>query len=124
MANEVMRVLCFEKAPLADADGVIAFEALEAMTIVGVSLEATVFTGTPTAFTVDIQDDGTDCIAAITASTALTPGTWKSVHMGGTNAPVHIAAGSEVEVDLNLTGGTTPTAAFTLLIYYLGGAQG
>ncbi len=124
MANEVMRVLAFEKAPLVDTDGVIAFQALEDMTIVGVSLEATVFTGSPTGFTVDIQDDGTDCIAAITANTALTPGVWQSVHMGGTNAPVHIAAGSEVEVDLNLTGGSSPTAAFTLLIYYLGGAQG
>ena len=124
MANEVMRVLCFEKAPLVDTDSVIAFQALEAMTIVGVSLEATVFTGTPTGFTVDIQDDGTDVIAAITANTALTPGVWQSVHMGGTNAPVHIAAGSEVEVDLNLTGGSSPTAAFTLLIYYLAGAQG
>ena len=124
MANEVMRVLCFEKAPLVDTDGVIAFEALEDMTIVGVSLEASVFTGSPTAFTVDIQDDGTDCIAAITASTALTPGTWKTPHMGGTETPVHIVAGSEVEVDMNLTGGSSPTAEFTLVIWYLGGAQG
>ena len=123
MANEVMRVLAFEKAPLADADSVIAFQALEAMTIVGVSLEASVFTGSPTGFTIDIQDDGTDVIAAVAANTALTPGTWKSVHMGGTNAPVHIAAGSEVEIDLNLTGGSSPTATFTVVIWYLGGAQ-
>jgi len=124
MANEVMRVMSFSKSPLIDTDGVIDFSALEDMTIVGVSLCATVFTGTPTGFTVDIQDDGTDVIAAITANTALTPGTWKSVHMGGTEAAVHIAAGSEVEVDMNLTGGTTPTAEFTLVIWYLGGAQG
>ena len=124
MANEVMRVLNFHVSPLADADSVIDFEALEDMTIVGVSLCATVFTGTPTGFTVDIQDDGTDVIAAITANTALTPGTWKAVHMGGTNTAVHIAAGSEVEVDLNLTGGSSPTAEFDLVIYYLGGAQG
>ena len=123
MANEVMRVLCFEKAPLVDTDGVIDFEALEDMTIVGVSLCATVFTASPTGFTIDIQDDGTDAIAAITANTALTPGTWQSVHMGGTNAPVHIAAGSEVEIDLNLTGGSSPTATFTVVIWYLAGAQ-
>ncbi len=123
MANEVMRVLSFSKSPLIDTDGVIDFTALEDMTIVGVSLCATVFSGTPTGFTLDIQDDGTDVIAAITANTALTPAVWQSVHMGGTNAPVHIAAGSEIEVDMNLTGGSSPTAEFTLVIWYLGGAQ-
>lgn len=124
MANEVMRVLPFHVAPLAAADSVINFKALEAMTIVGVSLCATVFTGTPTGFTVDIQDDASDVIAAITANTALTPGTWLTPHMGGTETPVTIAAGSVVEVDLNLTGGSTPTAEFDVVIYYLAGAQG
>ena len=124
MANEVMRVLSFHVAPLAAASSVIDFQTLEDMTIVGASLCATVFTGTPTGFNVDIQDDGTDVITAIAANTALTPGTWKTAHMGGTQTPVHIAAGSEVEVDLNLTGGSTPTAEFDLVIYYLGGAQG
>ncbi len=123
MASEVMRTLSFQCPALADADSVIGFDALEAMTIVGVSFNPTVFTGSPTGCTIDIQDDGTDVIAAITANTALTPGDWQSVHMGGTEAPVHIAAGSEVEIDLNLTGGSTPTATFTLLIWYLGGAQ-
>jgi len=124
MANEVMRVLTFQVPALEDADGVVDFEALEAMTIVGVSLCATVFTGTPTGFTIDIQDDGSDVIAAIAADTALTPGTWKSVHMGGEEDAVHIAAGSEVEIDLNLTGGSSPTATFTVAIYYLAGLQG
>lgn len=124
MANEVMRVISLSKSPLIDTDSVLDFIALEDMTIVGVSLCATVFSGSPTGFTIDIQDDGTDVIAALTANTALTPGTWKSVHMGGTEAPVHIAAGSEVEVDMNLTGGSSPTAEFTLVIWYLGGAQG
>ena len=124
MANEVMRTISFHVAAIVATDSVIDFSALEDMTIVGVSLCAEAFTGTPTACTIDIQDDGTDVIAAITASTALPPGTWKSVHMGGTNAPVHIVAGSEVEVDLNLTAGSTPTAAFSVVIWYLGGAQG
>ena len=124
MANEVMRVINFHVSPIVATDSVIDFSALEDMTIVGVSLCATVFTGTPTGCTIDIQDDGTDVIAAITADTALTPGTWKSVHMGGTEAPVHIVAGSEVEIDLNLAGGSTPTAAIDVVIWYLGGAQG
>jgi hypothetical protein len=124
VANEVMRVLSFTIEGQDDADGVIEFEALEGMTIVGVSLCAEAFTGSPTAFTVDIQDDGSDVIAAVTASTAGTPGTWKTPHMGGTETPVEIAAGSSVEVDVNLADGSTPTADFTLLIYYLAGAQG
>ena len=123
MAREVMRGLSFHVCALADVDSAIDFKALEGMTIVGVSLCATVFTGTPTAFDVDIQDDATDVITAITASTALTPGTWLTPHMGGTQVPVYIAAGSEVEVDVNLTAGTTPTATFDLVIYYLGGDQ-
>ena len=122
--SEVMRTLGFHVSPIAATDSVVDFQALEDMTIVGVSFCAEALTGTPTATTIDIQDDGTDVIAAITASTALTPGSWKSVHMGGTNAPVHIVAGSEVEVDLNLTAGSTPTAAFSVVIWYLGGAQG
>jgi hypothetical protein len=124
MANEMMRVLSFTVEAQEDADGVIEFEALEDMTIVGVSLCAEAFTGSPTGFDVDIQDDGSDVIAAVEANTAGTPGTWKSTHMGGTNSPVRVAAGSSVEVDVNLSGGSSPTADFTLLVYYLGGAQG
>ena len=37
MSNEVMRVLSFQHSPIVDTDSVIAFEALEDMTIVGVS---------------------------------------------------------------------------------------
>ena len=121
--SEVMRTISFHVSPIVATDSVVDFQALEDMTIVGVSLCAEVFTGTPTGCTIDIQDDGTDVIAAITANTALTPGVWQSVHMGGTNAPVHIVAGSEVEIDLNLTGGSTPTASFSVVIWYLGGAQ-
>ena len=124
MANEVMRVLSFTIEAQDDADGVIEFEALEDMTMVGASLCAEAFTGTPTGFNVDIQDDGSDVITAIAANTAGAPGTWKTPHMGGNEAPVHVAAGSSVEVDVNLSGGSSPTADFTLLIYYLAGAQG
>ena len=124
MANEVMRVLSFTVDSQDAAEGVIEFESLEEMTIVGVSLCAEAFTGSPTGFDVDIQDDGTDAITGVAANTAGTPGTWKTAHMGGAQTPVSIAAGSSVEVDVNLTGGSSPTADFTLLIYYLAGAQG
>jgi hypothetical protein len=124
VANEVMRVLSFTIEAQDDADGVIEFEALEDMTIVGVSLCAEAFTGTPSGFNVDVQDDGSDVITGVAANTAGTPGTWKTPHVGGSEAPVHVAAGSSVEVDVNLSGGSSPTADFTLLIYYLAGAQG
>ena len=57
--------------------------------------------------TVDIQDDGTDVITAIAAATAATPGTWKSTHVGGTNAPVTLAAGSVITVDVNSAAAAT-----------------
>ena len=51
--------------------------------------------------TVDINDDGSGVITAIDASDADVPGTWKSTHMGGTNAPIFVAAGSKLSFDLN-----------------------
>jgi len=101
------------------ADGVIQWSQTKQMTIVGASLCAEAFTGTPTGFNVDIQDDTVDCITAIAANTAKTAGTWLSKHWGGSNDPVHVAAGSVVEVDVNLVGGTSPTADFTLVIWAL-----
>lgn len=50
----------------------------------------------------DIQDDGTDIVTSIDASDHDVPGEWISTHCGGTNAPVHIAAGSELELDFDL----------------------
>lgn len=124
MANEVMRTLSFHIPIQVPSASVVDFLALEEMTIVGVSICMTANSGSPTGFTVDIQDDGTDVIADITANTALTPASWKAVHMGGTNAAVVIAAGSEVEIDWNITGGSSPQAAGDVVIWYLAGDQG
>ena len=46
--------------------------------------------------TLAINDDGSAVISAFSCADADVPGTWKSIHMGGTNTPVHIAAGSKV----------------------------
>ena len=51
--------------------------------------------------TIDLQDDGTDIITAIDASDHDVPGEWISTAMGGTQTPVHVAAGSELEIDFN-----------------------
>lgn len=57
--------------------------------------------------TIDIQDDGTDIVTAIDASDHDVPGEWASTAVGGSNTPVAIAAGSEIEIDANSTAATT-----------------
>ena len=51
--------------------------------------------------TMDIQYDGSDIVTAISAADSDVPGEWISTHFGGANAPVEIAAGSEMELDFN-----------------------
>ena len=51
--------------------------------------------------TVDVNDDGVAAISAIVCATKAVPGTWKSTAMGGTNAPIQVAAGSVLSFDLN-----------------------
>jgi len=51
--------------------------------------------------TIDINDDGTAAISAISCALLATPGTWKSTVMGGTNDPVTIEDGSVVSLDAN-----------------------
>ncbi len=60
--------------------------------------------------TLDINDDGTGVIAALSCADANVPGTWKSKHMGGTNDPVTIAAGSLVSLDANAAAADTKLA--------------
>ena len=66
--------------------------------------------------TLDIDDDGTNVITAIDASDKNVPGTWKSTHVGGTNAPVRVAAGSKLSFDVNA--GAVATA-FHVVIWSL-----
>lgn len=49
----------------------------------------------------DITDDGTDIVTAIDATDHDVPGEWISVHAGGSETPVAIAAGSEMTLDFN-----------------------
>lgn len=51
--------------------------------------------------TMDINDDGTEVIAAIAAATKATPGEWISTHCGGTQTPVRVEAGSKMTLDFN-----------------------
>ena len=60
-----------------------------------------------TGLTIDLNDDASTAIAAVDAADADVPGTWKSTHMGGTNAPVNIAAGSVCSLDANAAAANT-----------------
>jgi hypothetical protein len=68
------------------------------LTVIGVSCSPN---ADDAGLTIDINDDGTGVITAVDCSDQDAPGTWKSTHMGGTNAPVKIAAGSEISLDAN-----------------------
>lgn len=103
------------------ANGVHTVKVPFGITLVGVTLCAEAFTGSPTGFNIDIQDDTVDVITAVTANAAGTPGEWKSSHLGGSNAPVLVAAGSVVEVDVNFTGGSSPTADYDITLFALAG---
>lgn len=68
--------------------------------------------------TIDLNDDGTGVIEGVDASDADVPGTWKSTHVGGTNAPVRVAANSKMSLDANSAASGT---AFHVQIDYLVG---
>ena len=104
---------------VAAANNYHKWTALQGVTVVGLSLCAASFTGSPTAFNVDLNDDGAGAITALAANTAGTPGEWRSTALGGTVDPVQVARGSVVSVDINFTGGTTPSADYTLVVWYL-----
>ncbi len=74
------------------------------MTIVYVSVSPNVDDASAT---VDINDDGSGAITAIDASDQNVPGRWRSTHVGGTNAPVFMAAGSLLSLDGNATAANT-----------------
>lgn len=70
--------------------------------------------------TVDLNDDGTGVIAALACATAATPGRWQSTHVGGSNAPVTIAAGSLCTFDANNAAADTE---ITVTLWGLVGAK-
>lgn len=49
----------------------------------------------------------TDVPLTIVGATKATPGTWKSTHLGGSQTPVAIAAGSKISFDANTAAAST-----------------
>lgn len=87
------------------------------ITIIGVSVSPQV---DDAGATLDIDDDGTNVISAVDASDQNVPGTWNTAGFGGTNTPVHIAAGSNVSFDINSGAAGT---AFFVDMWYLAGSN-
>ncbi len=83
--------------------------------------DADAFTGTPSAFNVDVNVGETTAVTALAANTAATPGEWKTGHLGGSKVAVAIAAGDTVTLDVNLVGGSTPTADYDVHLWLLEG---
>ena len=117
--------LSFFFAAVADVDGAWLQEIPFQCTIVAVDYTLHTVTGGPTGANIDIQDDTVDAITAIAlaAFTAGSKAEWLAKHMGGANDSVEVAAGSVLEIDLNLTGGTAPTAGLNGIIWVLIGSK-
>ncbi len=116
-----MYTIVFSAQAQAAANGVHSVKLPRGATLVGVSLGVEALTGTPTNIKVDVNDDGTEIVADAVTLTAAGAGYWLTTHFGGTNAPVAIAAGSVVTVDVKFTGGTTPTADYDVTLFLLAG---
>ena len=93
---------------------VFYWTALMSMTIVGLSVAPL---EDDAGATLDLNG-GSAAIAAVDASDADAPGTWVSTHMGGTQTPVTVADGDDLNFDLNSAAAAN---AFNVVIYYLPG---
>ena len=93
----------------ADADGVAGHYVEKAFKLrkIGVFANATGITGSPTAATIDVQDDGTDIVAAHDIS---------SNGITELSTPKYVAAGSLLEIDLNFTGGSSPAFSGNIIL--------
>jgi hypothetical protein len=120
--NERLRVTSFTLVDPTDTAAITTlhyyFDCMVDMTVVGISVAPEKDDADAT---LDLDDDGTNVITAISCADANVPGTWKSTGLGGgTNTPVHIDAGSLVSFDIN--SGAVATA-FHVVLYWLVGEE-
>ena len=109
--NERLGVIPFRLDSQGDADGVAGVYVPRDFLLTGISVFVSI-SGSPSAATADIQDDGVDIV------------TGESIAANGLKdvTDANIAGGSVVEVDLNFTGGSSPAATGEIaLIGYWGG---
>ena len=106
----------------ADADAVRTIQFPFGVMITAVTVQPDAFTGTPTGFTVDLNVDGdaTD-VAALAADTAGTVVHWLSKHHQGDDEVIRVAKETDVTLDVNLAGGTTPTVDGIVTLWLIQG---
>ena len=121
--NERMIAVSLTCPIQAAANAVASAELPFNATLIGASFSLDKSTGSPTTVTVDINDNGTPPSAAYTAvDIGTTDGaalTVKSTHLGGTAAIAALTSGHEVDFDVNVTGGSTPTMRVTVVLFLL-----
>ena len=100
-------------ASAALGDNYAYIDCIQGFTIVGVTAAPS---ADDTGLTLDINDDGSAAISAISCADADVPGTWKSTHVGGTNTPVHVDAGSKLSFDANSAANGTQIMGYLLVI--------
>ena len=103
--------LVFTLSSQADADGAVVYTDRNNLTIVGYSVGGTVG-GAPSAATIDIQEGGTD------VETALDISTYGYFDL---DDPVLIDAQTAIDIDVNFTGGTSPTFTGNITLFTLRG---
>ena len=106
----------------ADADAVRTVQFPFGVMITAVTVQPDAFTGTPTGFTVDLNVDGdaTD-VAALAANTAGTVVHWLSKHHQGDDEVIRVAKNTDVTLDVNLAGGTSPTVDGIVTLWFIQG---
>ena len=106
----------------ADADAVRTIQFPFGIMITAVTVQPDAFTGTPTGFTVDLNVDGdaTD-VAALAANTAGTVVHWLSKHHQGDDEVIRVAKNTDVTLDVNLAGGTSPTVDGIVTLWFIQG---
>ena len=106
----------------ADADAVRTIQFPFGVMITAVTVQPDAFTGTPTGFSVDLNVDGdaTD-VAALAANTAGTVVHWLSKHHQGDDEVIRVAKNTDVTLDVNLAGGTSPTVDGIVTLWFVQG---
>ena len=102
MNERFIRFASFTMLAQADADGVDGAVYVPKDVLFTHSGHCLTQTGSPTTATIDIQDDASDIVTATAIGTPA---------LATLTTPVRIAAGSKIELDLNLLEGSTPKSS-------------
>lgn len=96
----------------------VSFHLPVAATLVGVTVAGVNVVGAPTTGFVSVNEPVLDevCTVHIKWANAWT-GDWRSRHLGGTETPVPLSAGTALDITLYLSGGVNPTPDLTTTLW-------